>query len=134
MTGSGLQEQVDALLNATNIVGGYTSSIVCTDEGLVVASAGPRAQDENTAAFASLFDDVVRRAVRDLQFHRVDEVTLLDPGRGRTVIRPLELENAAQNLFLVVQVPPKKTWRRHTNSLCKQLVEVLAPLMGVVEP
>ncbi|TNE91196.1 MAG: hypothetical protein EP330_06005 [Deltaproteobacteria bacterium] len=130
MSRRGIQQQVDALLDATNTIGGYPSSLVCTDEGLVVASAGEVAEDEDTAAFASLFDDVVIRAMRDLKFERVDEVTLLDPGRGRTVIRPLDMEGADNQLFLVVRVPVKKTWRRNTNQLCRQLVEILRPLVS----
>jgi len=126
----GIQQQADALLSATNMLGGYSASLVCTAEGLVVASAGQVDADEDTAAFASLFDDVCQRAQRDLRFDRVDEVTLLDPGRDRTVIRPLDILGGHQQLFLVVRVPVKKTWRRNTNMLCRQLISVLAPLVG----
>lgn len=128
MSSRGLQQEVDALLKETNELGGYPSSLVCTDEGLVIASAG-EVDDEDTAAFVSLFDDVLMRARRDLGFAAVDEVTLLDPGRGRTVIRPLAIDSANHTLFLVVRVPTRKTWRRHTNTLVKRLGEVLLPLV-----
>ncbi|MEZ4316261.1 MAG: hypothetical protein R3F61_02105 [Myxococcota bacterium] len=129
MARQGIQQRVTTLLEATNTVGGYVSSLVCTDSGLVVASAGETAAAENTAAVASLFDDVLQRARRDLGFEDVDEVTLDDPTRGRTVIRPLPLEGHTK-LFLVVLVPRQATWRRNTNQLIKQLAPILRPLVG----
>ena len=119
MASERIQERVTSLLAATNDAGGYPSSLVCTQDGLVIASAGED-EAEYTAAVVSLFDDVLVRARRDLGFTDVDEVALLDPARGRTVIRPLPLDSG-QTLFLVVKVPPRATWRRHTNILRKQL-------------
>lgn len=133
MATPGIQRRAEALLEATNLLGGYPSSLVCTDQGLVVASAGERSDDDDMAAFTSLFDDIVVRARRDLGFSAVDEVTLVDSGGLRTVIRPLEL-NGTSRLFVVVQVPAKVTWRRHTNVLCKQLAELLADLVGAPRP
>lgn len=128
MSRQGIQQRVTALLDATNTLGGYTSSLVCTQSGLVVASSGETAAAENTAAVASLFDDVLQRARRDLGFEDVDEVTLDDPTRGRTVIRPLPLTGDT-TLFLVVLVPRHATWRRNTSLLMKQLAPILRPLV-----
>lgn len=127
--GAGLQQTVTGLLDQLIEEGGYGSALVCTDDGLVIASSGAVSEDEHTAAFTSLFDEVVRRARRDLDFRAVDEVTLLDPGRGRTVIRPLNLEGE-QQLFLVVRLPTNKTWRRNTNKLCSELRPILQPLLS----
>jgi predicted regulator of Ras-like GTPase activity (Roadblock/LC7/MglB family) len=121
-----LEERISALLSATNDAGGYTGSCVCTADGLVVASAGGDAED--TAAVVSLFDDVMIRARRDLGFSGVDEVALLEPGAGRLVIRPLDM--GAEVLFLVVSVPARRTWRRHTNTLRRQLQPLLEPLVA----
>lgn len=129
MAKRGIQEQTEALLEATNVLGDYPMSLVCTDQGLVVASAGDGGADADVAAFTSLFDDIVLRATRDLGFAEVDEVTLLDPGKGRTVIRPL-LMSGSSRLFLVVRVPGKRTWRRHTNALCKKLAALLGDLVS----
>ena len=129
MSRQGIQDRVQALLSAVNAAGEYPASLVCTDDGLVVASAGADADDQGTAAFASLFDDVLMRARRDLGFDGVDEVTLLATGRERTVIRPLALPGDTQ-LFLVVQVPKNRSWRRNTNQLCRDLVPVLSPLVA----
>lgn len=128
MAEQGLQAQVTALLERCNAEGGYESSLVCTDRGLVIASAGGGVDEEDTAAFTSLFDDVVLRARRDIGFRIVDEVTLLDPGRGRVVIRPIPL-SAGVSFYLVVSVPTDKSWRRNTNRLCKELPLVLSPLV-----
>lgn len=123
----GIYARVASLLDATNTLGGYPMSLVCTEQGLLVASSGDGLDGEELAAFTSLFEEIVRRAVRDLGFGAVDEVTLLDPGRGRFVVRPLVFEAGAR-MFLVVQMDPKATWRRNTNQLCLELVRVLAPL------
>jgi hypothetical protein len=53
----GAQHKIDDELKATNTVGGYQGSIVCTDQGLLVASAGDIPSDEALAGFASLFDE-----------------------------------------------------------------------------
>lgn len=129
MRALGIQDQVTQLLSETNEVGGYTMSLVCTVTGLVVASAGESMQEDDTAAFTSLFQDILVRAQRDLGFRVVDEVTLLDPGRGRFVIRPLPVDGE-NSLFLVVRVPPGGTWRRNTTKLAAQLTEVLRPLVS----
>lgn len=125
----GIQRKAEELLRATNVMGGYPMSLVCTDQGLVVASDGDATSDDDMAAFTSLFDDIVQRAKRDLGFSEVDEVTLLDPAADRTVIRPLPIV-AETRLFLVVRVPVKLTWRRNTNALCKKLVVVLRELVA----
>lgn len=126
---AGIQESVTELLASTNAAGGYPVSFVCTHDGLVVASAGEGDTVEYTAAVVSLFDDILVRARRDLGFESVDEVALLDAGHGRTIIRPL-LDDLDEPFFLVVKVPGRKTWRRHTNLLRRKLGPILAPLAG----
>ena len=126
MSGTTLEEQISDLLAATNEAGGYLGSCVCTADGLVVASAGTDAED--TAAVVSLFDDVLVRARRDLGFSGVDEVALMEPDRNRLVIRPLDM--GSEHLFLVVWVPARRTWRRHTNALRRQLEPMLEPLIA----
>jgi len=124
---TGLSQQITALLQATTALGGYPAAFVCTHDGLVVAAAGDGDLAEMTAAVVSLFDDVLVRAKRDLSFTEVDEVALLDPQRGRLVIRPLPVEGSSA-FFLVVQVPKKASWRRNTNVLRSRLMPILAPL------
>ncbi len=130
----GLTHRITELLDARIAEGGFPAAFVCTDDGLVVAAAGDGALAELTAAVVSLFDDVLLRAIRDLQFSAVDEVTLVDPHSGRLVVRPLPMESGPI-FFLVVQVPKRATWRRHTNMLRRQLIPILVPLaQGQVEP
>jgi hypothetical protein len=130
MSDVGIHARITALLAATNASGPYPLSLVCTPQGLLVASAGHGLSDDDVAAFTCLFDDVLRRAVRDLGFHRVDEVTLLDPGRGRHVIRPLVLDGRVE-FFLVVLADPKSAWRRNTTKLVADLERELAPLVEI---
>ncbi len=130
MDGGGVYQEATSLLDECNRGGGFDYSLVCTDTGLVIASAGQTEQEDDTAAFASLFDDILARARRDLGFATVDEVTLLDPQRGRTVIRPLLLGESTV-VFVVVRAPVQRTWRRFTNILCRRLTVLLQPLAEV---
>lgn len=130
MSQIGLQERITQRLLKLTEKHGYFEALVCTDEGLLVASAGDHNAGEELAGITSLFDDIVMRSERDLGFRRVDEVTLLDPGRGRLVFRPLQL-NENQRFFLVVRLPTKSTWRRNTNYLCRDLLQLLLPLTEV---
>jgi len=128
--GGGFQIPVTRLLEAMNLLGGYETSFVCTEQGLLVASASSdEVNSEEVAGFTGLFDSILTRAIRDLGFRRVDEVTLLDSTRDRLVIRPLPLEGRPR-MFLVLRVPPKATWRRNTNKVCFQLADILAPLVA----
>jgi len=123
-----LQERVTELLRLTNEAGGYASSLVCTPEGLPVASDGQAFPDEVLAGFTSLFDDIVTRAARDLGVDGVDEVSLRAPQRGRLVIRPM-CQAGVPRLFLVVSVPRGTSWRRHTSLLLTRLQELLEPML-----
>lgn len=123
----GLQQSMNEMLQELVATEGYEIALVCTDEGLLMASSSDDMSSEELAGLTSLFDDIVNRAHRDLSMQRVDEVTMLDAGRGRLVIRPLLL-GGAQRFFLVVRIPVKATWRRTTNLLSRKLVGMLAPL------
>ncbi|MES2638933.1 MAG: hypothetical protein V4850_05605 [Myxococcota bacterium] len=102
---------------------------MCTDLGLLVAASGGGTPSEALAVLASLFDDVVGRAQRDMGMQAIDELTLLDGARGRFVIRPLPLDEGSR-MFLVVHVPAANRWRRTTNRLCGRLQAELADLGG----
>ncbi|MEZ4320314.1 MAG: hypothetical protein R3F61_22735 [Myxococcota bacterium] len=125
----GIELKVTSVLDAMNVLGGYHRSLVCTEDGLLIASAGDGGvgDGEDLAAFTSLFDTVVERARRDLGFDGVDEVTLLDPQGQRLVIRPLPIV-AKPRLFLVVRMPKHTTWRRNTNQACARITPLLEPL------
>ena len=121
---TGLSDQITTLLDATVALGGFTSAFVCTNDGLVLAAGSGDAVAEDTAAVVSLFDDVLIRAKRDLGFELVDEVSLLDPKLGRTVIRPVSTDGGAM-FFLVLKVPANCVWRRNSNILRKRLLPIL---------
>ncbi|MCB9761487.1 MAG: hypothetical protein H6739_16710 [Alphaproteobacteria bacterium] len=125
---TGLEGKMVALLEGVNLIGGYPMSLVCTDQGLLVASSGEQVRSEIVGGLTSLFNDIVSRAQRDLEFERVDELTLTNADAMRYVIRPLPISSDPR-LFLVVQVPKNKSWRQHTNLLVKRLVAQLEPLV-----
>lgn len=116
----GLEQRISGLLAEVNRDADYPLSLVCTDQGLLVASAGDHLSSTELAGLTSLFDDIVMRARRDLGSSWVDEVTLLEPDRGRMVVRPLPVQVGAR-FFLVLQVPPRARWRRNSNRLIRVL-------------
>jgi hypothetical protein len=128
MSSQGIEAQVTALLAGMNAMGGYQLSLVCTDQGLLVASAGELVRSEIAAGLTSLFDEIVGRAGRDLALTQIDELTLSDAGAGRFVIRPLN-SGASPRLFLVVQVPRDASWRRNTNLVARKLLAILSHLL-----
>ena len=130
MSGRGLELQLTEVLSNLNAEGGYQVSLVCTDQGLLIASSGDQVSSEELAGVTSLFDDIVRRGERDLGIRRVDEVAVLDPGRGRLIVRPLALD-AEPRFFLVVRAPTAASWRRSTGFACRQIANLLAPLAGL---
>lgn len=124
---AGLEHQLMAILEAH--LGGYVRSLVCTEDGLPIASIGMSEVGTNDlAAFTSLFDNIVDRATRDLGFRDVDEVTLLDKGGHRLVIRPLPVV-ADQRTFLVLWAERRATWRRNTSVASHEIATILSPLL-----
>ncbi len=124
---AGLEHQLMAILEAH--LGDYPRSLVCTEDGLPIASYGESTVGtDDLAAFASLFDNVVTRAKRDLGFRDVDEVTLLDKDGHRLIIRPLPIASDART-FLVLWADRRATWRRNTGAASQQIAEVLTPLL-----
>ena len=117
---SALETRMTRLLHTANAEGGFPTSLVCTDQGLLVASAGEVEPCEILAVLAAMFDDVVARARRDIGLDHVDEVTLRDLHRGAYVLRILHPLHEVR-LFLVVHVPHALPWRRTTNRLCSRL-------------
>jgi hypothetical protein len=103
---------------------GFHHAFVCTEGGLLVAGDGGALEDR-LAGVVSLMDVVLQRADRDLAFHAVDEVTLLDREGGRLVVRPVASGEAAR-MFLVVSAPTDRTWRRASNGAVRTLAHLLA--------
>ena len=133
MTNSGLEGKMTALLAGMNAMGDYAMSLICTEQGLLVASAGEAERSEIAAGLTSLCNDILVRAVRDLSFTRVDEITLVDANLGRFVIRPLP-NSRGPRLYLVVQVPRQRSWRRNTSLITRKLDELIAPLIAGANP
>ncbi|MFO0747699.1 MAG: hypothetical protein U1F43_18840 [Myxococcota bacterium] len=131
----GRQALIDEELRATNVLGGYHGSIVCTDQGLLVARDGDIPSDEALAGFASLFDEIVTRGGRHLALGAIEEVTVLDRQAGRLVIRPLPFaaaddEEQRTRIFLVLWMSADATWRRNAARLALNLAALLADVVG----
>lgn len=127
--GQALETSLHGLLAAMNASGHYPLSLVCAADGLVIAAAGERLRSEAIASLTGLFADIAARAARDLGCSMVDELTVSDAASGRVVVRPLD-PAATPRLFLVVQVPRDRAWRRNTATVARQLLQALRPLLG----
>lgn len=125
---SAVERDATELLRGINALGGYPLSLVCTADGLLVASAGERVRTEIVAGLTSLFNDIAVRAARDLDLARVEELTLLDRDGGNFVIHPLDL-GPGPRMFLVVQAPRDRPWRRNTTLVARKLQALLRPLV-----
>lgn len=129
MPAAGLEARVTEILRGMNAAGRYPMSLVCTDRGLLIASAGELVRAEIVAGLTSLFDDIFLRAGRYLELVAIDEISLSDPAVGRFVVRPLTREHDPR-LFLVVQVPHDRPWRKNTNAAARRLLPLLRPLLA----
>ena len=133
MSALSVEAQLTASLRAMNTAGGYPMSLVCTDRGLLIASAGEFVRSEVIASITSLFDDIALRAARDLGLAEIDELSLSDAKVGRLVVRPVTRDHPPR-LFLVVQVPRHRAWRQNTNVAVRSLLTILGPLLTNIHP
>jgi predicted regulator of Ras-like GTPase activity (Roadblock/LC7/MglB family) len=127
MAGAGLEREVTAVLDEMNRRGGYSVALICTDDGLLIAASGDHVTSEELAGVTSLFDDIVVRSERDLGARHVDEVTVLDPGVGRLIVRRLPI-GADRRFFMVVRAPVRASWRRLTSDACRDIASSLREL------
>ena len=130
MTETGMEQRATDVLAELNRSGGYSLSLVCTEQGLLIAAAGEADESEVAAGLTSLLDDLSLRAIRDYGVDRVDEMTLLCGSRGRLIVRTLA-PGFTPRVFLVVQAPRRATWRRLTNVAGRKLSLIIRPLLEV---
>jgi hypothetical protein len=134
MSALSVEAQLTASLRAMNTAGGYPMSLVCTDRGLLIASAGEFVRSEVIAGITSLFDDIALRAARDLGLADIDELSPVRRPRLVTlVVRPVTRDHTPR-LFLVVQVPRHRAWRQNTNVAVRSLLTILGPLLTNIHP
>lgn len=126
-----IELEIRRLLLATNTLGGFTLSFVCTEQGLLVASSSQSDGAEIAAGLTSLFNDIAIRAVSDLGLPAVDELTLVG-GDDRFVVRPIPGVGGLR-LYLVAVVPRDRTWRQHTNTLSRRVTDLVGPLRAALE-
>lgn len=100
---------------------GNLDAVVLTDgEGLPMASATDNGTDgETTAAVAALARRVAMRVEERIGMDTIDESHFRDKV-GRLLVCRL-FEAGGQNLILIVLVDQKRTYRRVTNRLIKQV-------------
>lgn len=130
MSAQGVEYELTELLEGMNRRGGYPLALICTEQGLLIASAGERLRSEITAGITGLFDDIAIRASRDLGLGPVDEFTISAGKSGHLVVRSLGL-GTRPRLFLVVQVPTERAWRRNTATVARKIRAIMSPLLAI---
>jgi len=117
------------VLAELNRDGGYSLCLVCTDQGLLIASHGDLWRSEVAAGLTSLLNDIAIRAVRDFSVGEVDEMTILSGKSGRFIVRALA-PGFTPRVFLVVHAPCNATWRRLTTAAARKLSIIIRPLLN----
>ena len=116
-----IDQLLEEVLSNANRAGGFAHTLLANPDGMILAASGEEDESQLTAAaFCSLFEEAFSRASTDLGFSELDELTLMDGNKWRYVIRLV-----TDDLFLVARVPPKKRWRRVTNTLCAQVARIM---------
>lgn len=132
MPSRGVWRTITDLLVEMSARGGYPLALVCTEQGLLIAAAGEHPRSEAVAGLTGLFDDIALRVARDLELGDVDEFTVCTDRGGRMVVRSLGGDQRPR-IFLVVQVPSHRTWRRNTATIARKIRAILRPLIDKEE-
>jgi len=122
-----MELQATEVLAELNRRGGYSLSLLCTEQGLLIASDGDLGRSEVAAGLASLLNDIALRAMRDFSVDEVDEMTILSES-GRFIVRALAA-GFTPRVFLVVHAPYRATWRRITTAAARKLSIIIRPLL-----
>ena len=113
-----------APLRESCLHGGLKGVVVCTAEGLPLASTDSEFEAEMLAGLASLFEDIARRSEALLGWPWVEEVTLVNDRGQRLVTRQFQVDE--RWFILVALVAARRPYRRATNRAVRQLI----PLLG----
>ncbi len=125
-----MELRATAVLAELNQRGGYLLSLVCTEQGLLIASAGDLERSEVAAGLTSLLNDIALRAMRDFSVDEVDEMTILSGTSGRFIVRALA-QGFTPRIFLVIHAPHRATWRRLSTAAARKLTRIIRPLLDI---
>jgi predicted regulator of Ras-like GTPase activity (Roadblock/LC7/MglB family) len=106
-----------------NQEGGFTRSVLATDEGLPIASAPVNADSELASAMVTMLQQVAAETRNQLGLPPIDEITIRTDQKQHLICRPIQIGN--QIMIMGVIVPPYKPYRRVTNKAIHRLKKVL---------
>ncbi len=117
------------LLRRAQRAAGLRAALLCTEDGLLIATAGAgRPPPETAAAIAALCAILLDRAATDLGIAPLDELNLRNLRGERFVVQPVAVAPGTRCL-LVAEVEPRRPWRRCTARLRRALAPHLARLL-----
>lgn len=105
--------QFQRVLEDINREGGFSWSLLVTEEGLPIAWAPGVSEVENASAMVALLGRVSTRIRKELALGTLEEITIRTADRDLLVCWPVELGKDV--IILGVLVPPDTSYRRVAN-------------------
>jgi predicted regulator of Ras-like GTPase activity (Roadblock/LC7/MglB family) len=111
------------ILNEMNQEGGFTRSVLATEEGLPIAADPVDTGIELASAMVSVLQQVAAETRNQLELPPIDEITIRTDQKYHLICRPIQLGN--EIMIMGVIVPPNKAYRRVTNKTINRLKKVI---------
>jgi predicted regulator of Ras-like GTPase activity (Roadblock/LC7/MglB family) len=127
VSGMVLQEMLEGILGGVNERGDFRASLLCTLEGLSIASITSEFDNNKISVISSFVQELSKKAEESIGFKRMGEVSLLDDEGFRLVCREFNVKK--QKFILTVVVPPNKPYRHLTNLAIRDLSNALESSM-----
>lgn len=115
----------EEILMRVNEEGGFTASVLSSDDGLpvAIAPACPPYDVDTIAAMVTLVKSFVRETQTRLGLAEVDEMSLVVKDRSRLVCRYFSALN--KSFVLATFTSPGASYRRLTTKAIRQIIEAL---------
>jgi predicted regulator of Ras-like GTPase activity (Roadblock/LC7/MglB family) len=114
---------LEEILSEMNQEGGFTRSVLATEDGFSIASAPYNLDHELASAMIALLRNVSVETQDNLGLDPVDEITIRTTDHSYLVCR--NISTGDEWLSLCALVPPGKAYRRATNRAVRRIRKVL---------
>lgn len=112
----------EEILSRTNTEGGFTASVLTSEDGLPVAAVpASGAYDANiVAAMVTLVKEFVQQTQTRLGLANVEEVSMVITDRSRLICRYFDA--ADHRFILTIIAPPDQPYRRLTSRAIREVI------------
>lgn len=115
---------LEEILQAANEAGGFRATVLASNDGLLVAAASARYDNDVMSAVVALLQKVGSETQQQLGLTEMDEIGIRSRDHTRLVCRRLSV--GKESLNLVVIVPPGGCYRRVTTWTIRQIERLLS--------